>query len=345
MRTVLMSICVVCFTCMFGITSQATVYVDSTSLLIDQDSSVQAGEYAYYSLRLKSGTSLAVDMMVQGGLTNSLTVWLLDLPNFQKFRGDQEFSYFEGTSGHISSKARYRFTVPKPSVYYLIMDNRNAIFAPRSVHVTAYETIKGETEESRKIKDAFTKLYDGYLKGLFIFDDFDVHVTLCGTENAFSTPTIIMCRELADALSKKGVPGATVFVFLHEASHSLLNLWGFPLHDNEDVADELATFLLLFVDQEDLALQAADYWAQDVSEVEALRKLYIDDRHAISPQRARNIINWIGRKEDLQARWTRLLMPRLTDEVLRTMTKNTSDPTVASSADRELTSRGLGTQK
>jgi len=345
MRPVLISVGIFWLTSMLGATSQATVYVDSTSLLIDQDSSVQAGQYAYYSLRLKSGTSLAVDMAVQGGLTNSLTVWLLDLQNFQKFRGGQDFSYFKGSSGHISSQARYRFTVPKPSIYYLIMDNRNALVVPRSVHVTAYETIEGETEESRKIKDAFTKLYDGYLKGLFIFDDFDVHVTLCGTENAFSTPTIIMCRELADALSKKGVPGAIVFVFLHEASHSLLNLWGFPLHDNEDVADELATFLLLFADQEDLALQAADYWAQEISEVEALRKLYIDDRHAISPQRARNIVNWIGRKEDLKARWTRLLMPRFTDEVLRSIAKDSSNTSLSSLATRELASRAPGTQK
>src|SRR5882672_2977985 len=148
MRIAQISICVVCLTCMFGIQSQATVYVDSTSLLIDQDSSVQAGAYSYYTLHLKSGTSLAVDMTVQGGLTNSLTVWLLDLPNFQKFRGGQEFSYFTGTSGHISSKARYQFTVPRPSVYYLIMDNRNALLAPRTVHVTTYETIRGETEES-----------------------------------------------------------------------------------------------------------------------------------------------------------------------------------------------------
>ena len=345
MRTALISSCVVCLSCILGTPSQATVYVDSTSLLIDQDSSVEAGTYSYYTLRLKSGTSLAVDMTVQGGLTNSLTVWLLDLPNFQRFKGDQEFSYFKGTSGRISSNASYHFTVPKPSVYYLIMDNRNAFLVSRSVHVTAYETINGETEASRKIKDAFTKLYDGYLRGLFIFDGFDVHVTLCGTENAFSTPNIIMCYELSDSLSKKGVPGATVFVFLHEASHSLLNLWGFPLHDNEDVADELATFLLLFADQEDLAMQAADYWAQDVSEVEALRKLYIDDRHAISPQRARNIINWIGRKEDLQARWARLLIPRFTDEILRSMAKNTSDPTAASLAARELASRESELQK
>ncbi len=305
---------------------------------------MQAGTYSYYTLRLTSGTSLAIDMTVQGGLNNSLTVWLLDLPNFQKFKGGQEYSYFEGTSGHISAKARYRFRVPKPSVYYLIMDNRSALLVARSVHVTAYETIQGETEESRKIKDGLTKLYDG-LKGLFIFDDFDVHVTLCGTENAFSTPTIIMCWELADALAKKGVPGATVFVFLHEASHSLLNLWGLPLHDNEDVADELATFLLLFGDQDDLALQAAEYWAQDVSEVEALRKLYIDDRHAVSPQRARNIINWVGRKEELKARWTRLLIPRFTDDVLQTVAKNNRESTLASSAVRELASRGSGTQK
>ena len=49
--------------------------------------------------------------------------------------------------------------------------------------------------------------------------------------NAFSSPDIVICYELDEMLRVQGVPGAMMFVFLHEVSHSLLNVWDYPLYD------------------------------------------------------------------------------------------------------------------
>jgi len=323
----------------FSSPAWSAVFVEPTTLAIDETITVGAGSYSYYSLRLTTGSNLSVRLAVQGGLNNSLRVWLLDLENFQKFQANQEFAYFTGTSGTISNLASYRFSVPKSNIYYLILDNRAALLLLRKASVRVYTTSRQETDESRKIKEAYTALYDRYLKGLFVFPDFDIRVGLCGTENSFSTPDIFICMELNDALSKSGVPGTIAFVFLHEASHSLLKVWNYQLYDNEDAADELATVLLLLVDQEDMALQAAQYWAQEGSQAEAISKLYVDDRHSVSPQRARNITNWISRKQELISRWTNLLTPRFTDEWLASVANDAHDPYVQSVAKQEMATR------
>ncbi len=50
---------------------------------------------------------------------------------------------------------------------------------------------------------------------------------------------------------------------------------------------------------------------------EALTKLWLDDRHTISPQRARNIINWINKEDEITRRWLHLLIPKMTDEAVQ----------------------------
>lgn len=302
---------------LFAVAVQAEVFVEPTTVLVKDNSSVNSGSSQWYELTLNAGTELVVEFQVTGGLDNGLKVWLLDLANFQRFRAKQKFSYIEGTSGDIASNASYRIEVPQTNIYYLILDNRDTLFSARDVYTYAYKISDVETAHSKKTKEFYAQLYEGLLKKLFIFDDFDVYVAMCGTENAFSTPDIVICSELNALLIEKSVPGAATFVFLHEAAHSLLYVWNYPLYDNEDAADELATTLLLLMNAPEVALQAAKWWAQDMSNEKAISKLWVDDRHTISPQRARNIINWINNADDLTDRWANLLIPKMNSETLQ----------------------------
>ena len=245
-----------------------------------------------------------------------MTIWLLDLANFQRYKAGQRYNYFEGSSGKITSSSSYRFEVPEANIYYLVLDN-TLKFASRTARTYAYKITEGETEESKQTKEFYSGLYDEFLKKVFIFDDFNVYIEMCGTANAFSSPNIVICNELNTLLFRQNVPEAILFVFLHEAAHSLLNVWDYPLYDNEDAADEFATVMLLLVEDKAAALDAAKWWANSGSNDEALSKLWLDDRHTISPQRARNIINWINKEDEITRRWLHLLIPKMTDEAVQ----------------------------
>jgi hypothetical protein len=74
---------------------------------------------------------------------------------------------------------------------------------------------------------------------------------------------------------------------------------------------------------------------------EAMSRLWVDDRHTVSPQRARNIIAWINNEEELTRRWLHLLIPKMTDEALELALATDPDPTDPHSiaVDQELLKR------
>ena len=257
------------------------------------------------------------------------------LPNYQLLQAGREFGYFEEPSGSVRPNAFYRFVAPTTNIYYLVLDNRRSR-SKRVVHTTVYTSGDEPTEHSKATEKFYSVVYDA-LQELFEFEDFDIYVMRCGTVNAYSTPNIVICQELYETLTQQRVPGAIFFVFLHEVAHSLLYVWDYPLFDNEDVADELATFLLL--EQSDLALQAAQWWSRSGSDQEALSKLYVDDRHAVSPQRARNIVTWLNKEDEMARRWLRLLAPRMTTSALKDYTSDDHDAPLRQIARGELARR------
>jgi hypothetical protein len=268
-----------------------------------------------YTLALTQGSTLVARFQVAGQLNNKIKVWLLDGPNYQSYVAHQQFSYFQGTSGEIRGTGHYIFQVAQTGLYYLLVDNSGAWLLPRDVQLYVYSVFPQPGEDVLKREKDLT---DGLTKlgSLFIFPSFRVEIRHCGAENAFSNPNITICTELGESLSDQGLDQAIAFVFFHELGHTLLRLWGLPSWDNEDVADEFATVCIILSKQQEIALQAARWWASQTSEQEALAKLWVDDRHAVSPQRARNIIHWLSQQDDLLQRWMRLLVPHMQSSAL-----------------------------
>jgi hypothetical protein len=52
----------------------------------------------------------------------------------------------------------------------------------------------------------------------------------------------------------------------------------------------------------------------------------MDDRHSLSPQRARNIIRWSNNADDIVLRWQRVFVPQMQTAALQGML---SDPKVS----------------
>jgi Putative metallopeptidase len=322
----------------------SAVYFEPSQTLIREDIQVPAGRVSAYNFTLEPGTTLSADFRVSGGANNQIKVWLVDAVNYQLLLAGRQFNYFTGTSGSVRNTAKYAFQVPQANIYYLVLDNTGAWLLPRNVQLYVYARLPQPTPQQIEAQRQMNSMYDG-LKSFFIFDDFHISIQHCGLENAFSDPNITICMELVESLHDQNLDQAVAFVLFHELGHTLLRSWGQPGWDNEDMADEFATALLVIAKQQQTALSAAQWWASQTSEQQALAKLWLDDRHTVSPQRARNIVHWLNQPDEFVRRWLRVLTPNMQTEALKKLLDDT-DPRIDKTLVRgELAKRQYATQR
>lgn len=317
MKSIFMAVLVSLYSCLFAYNPNVTV--NPGELHVVDTYRINPGTYQTFKYYLNSGTQFNAIFNVSGGLDDSIHIWLLDVPNFNLFHNHKQYRYFKGTSGNISGNASYKFIIPYSGYYYVVLDNTSSFLLARNVYITLFSIPQQKTQVNVNLENGLQGLYNN-IKDEFIFDDIHIDVSFLGDANAFSdfnTGNITISFEILNASAKQGLSGNILFVFFHELGHSLFNLWGLPLGDNEDLADEFATVILLQHDLDKMAIDAASYWNKQTSRQEALSKIYLDDRHTISPQRARNIIKWINNKPALLRRWQTILMPHMTTQYLR----------------------------
>ena len=98
--------------------------------------------------------------------------------------------------------------------------------------------------------------------------------------------------------------------------------------DNEDAADEFATVFILMANDNEARLalrQAVNEWISKPSDLEAKGILRRSDRHTISIQRARNILQWEQNADDLKRRWLKIFVPHIKTYHLQQL-KNKPEP-------------------
>jgi hypothetical protein len=207
------------------------------------------------------------------------------------------------------------------------------------VNLYVYGVLPDKSPETLAAEKTITESVDK-LGELFIFPSFQLGIRHCGVVNAFSNPNIIICTELVESLLDQHLEQVVGFVLAHELGHTLLRQWGYPLWDNEDAANELATVLMILGKQKQIALEAAQWWASQTSEQEALSKMWVDDRHTISPQRGRNIIHWLNQPNDLLQRWFRIFVPNMQSSALMSALNDSEVPIDKNIVTEELRKRG-----
>ena len=133
----------------------------------------------------------------------------------------------------------------------------------------------------------------------------------CGAINAYYNPrekSITMCYELmADyaIFAFKSAPspeqglksslGGTIFVFVHELGHALIDILNLPvLGKEEDAVDQLATIMAanLGTDGTQMAIIAASRF-REMSNRQDARNIPFWNQHPLSEQRYYNIICWL----------------------------------------------------
>ncbi|MEW6377844.1 MAG: DUF4344 domain-containing metallopeptidase [Thermodesulfobacteriota bacterium] len=221
----------------------------------------------------------------------------------------------------------FELRLPQSGPYYLVLDNTNSVVSSKNVQVYVISVLSQPLAHHIALKELLEQFY-GKLNDIFDFPGFNMNVRHCGEENAYSSPDITICIELIEGLYKRGNTAALSWTIFHELGHSLLRLWDYPSWDNEDYADEFATVFILMANDNEarLALRhAVNEWISKRSDLEAKEILRRSDRHTISIQRARNILQWEQSGDDLKRRRLKIFVPHIKTHHLQQL-KNKPEP-------------------
>jgi hypothetical protein len=264
------------------------------------------------------GRPIKVMVNFAGG-TGDLSAAIIDEANLNFFR--QKLPYRAQRSARQLPPIALEGPTWSYGNYYLLLDNTHAVLASRQVAYRVEYMDKADPESVKALKEMLEKTYAA-LKEDFVFSDFNIDLKPCGQANAFSAPDITICTELVMDFVAKRRMAALAPVIVHELGHTLLNLWGMPGYDNEDIADEFAAVVLLSGDKdtESGARALSDmitWFSEQDAKAQAVGMLVQGDRHALSIQRVRNLQRIMEDPNPVIARWNRLLYRQMTAKALQ----------------------------
>jgi hypothetical protein len=272
-------------------------------------------------------------VLVEVEASANLDVALVDNMGFRRLPALDYPLFHARDDAHVS----FSVTIPTTGDYYLVLDNRGSA-EPR----TARLTIRASSGSRQGTAEVTLTAFEESLRRLFVFEPFPIRVKRCGVPQAFAGPSgIVLCTEYAERLARvlgDRAKDAVLFTLFHELGHVLLAQWKYPAFDNEEVADEFATAVMIMLGQGARVRAKAEFFAKNASAAEALAKQLRDDRHPISAQRARNLLRWLD-DPNLVRKWQPLFVPRMQTAILRRLL---ASPPVW--ADRELIERTLATR-
>lgn len=231
--------------------------------------------------------------------------------------------------GEVIDKLSFTVLIPAADNYYLILDNRTGekksnmqikIQASATAASLSQKSTPGVTSEpgfEKKLESLGTEL-----EKIFMFDPFPIKAIVCSNTGVFSSPEgIILCvdfiKQVFESIgNQEKTTDVLIFALFHEVGHLLLEQWGYPFYDNEEIADEFASILLIVVGQKERLSSTAEYFLSTPSASEMVAKIFQDDRHPLSVQRSRNILRSIKNPEKTR-RWLNFFIPHMQTAMLR----------------------------
>lgn len=270
--------------------------------------------------------SYKIGIRANNAIYKDITAFIVDDQNLNLFKQGYQFrgiGYQKAvTPFYIQGST---FTVGN---HYLVLDNRYAALISKKIDISIESKFQLSDDDAQKIKDIFVNFYSN-LKEQINYPDFNINVDTCGEANASSNAQngdIKYCAEMIYKLTKSRNSGALAGIFLHEVGHSVLRLWEMPGNNNEDIADEFATYMMMSSGPKGQAFLQGylDFWAEMIplSQAEARNMIVNGDRHSLSIQRIRNIRENIIAGEAFMKKWNRLLYPHFTNQGLQKIIDN-----------------------
>jgi hypothetical protein len=244
-------------------------------------------------------------------------------------------------TGRVEGRLSFSVAIAEKGDHYLILDNRRGTEA-RAVTVTL-QAAQG-TQNSIQAAGAILREFEKQLHRLFVFEPFPTGVKQCGAPRAFAEePGVFLCTEyvyhLYDALKdQEKAKDFISFSIFHEVAQELLQRWKHPESGKTERADEFAVALMVMLNQKSRALGAADFVIKNPSTFSAMTKLFHDERHPLSAERARDVLNW-AKDSALPKKWQPFLVPHMQTALLKRLKQKPTSWTDLSLVDKELAAR------
>jgi hypothetical protein len=309
-----------------------TYFAPPSALAIEAKTEVPAGKTTSVRLRnTPEGALVSVEVKTDG----DIAVLFVDSQEKNRVKPIGRPLFHSQAESDLS----FSVTIPKTGTYFIVFDNRKGD-EPRSIEVTV-RALRGNSAQTA---ESMLRTFEQQMHKVFVFDTFAIRIAKCGKPNAFSSQAgIVLCAEYAQKLfetlgDKTKASNAFIFTLFHEMGHVLLGQWKYPFFDNEDVADEFATAVMVMMGQKERARSKAEFFAANPSKNEALSKLFRDDRHPVSPQRARNILRWVNDPQ-LVRKWQPVLVPHMQTNVLESLQRRPNGWTDPALVEKELAAR------
>ena len=298
---------------------------------------VPAGQWK--GLRIKNLPRDAV-VAVQIESDGSIVVGIVDAKSYKKPPESQRPLFI----GQVENQLGFSVTVAEPGDHYLLLDNR---LGKESRAVKATVRAARGSADQMEAANKILRDFEQKLHQVFIFDPFPMAIQKCGSPKAFAESSgVILCAEYVYHLhalikDKEKTRDALSFSIFHQVARVLLAQWDHPFRSNKDVADELATVLITMVNQKERALGAANYFSQNASAYYAMKKIFQDERHPLSPERANNVLAWLKDK-DLVRKWQEILVPHMQTALLKRLQQRPTPWTDLPLVEKELANRNSG---
>lgn len=300
---------------------------------------IGAGQYWIYPLPGNTaGDNYRISIGTSNAVWKDLSAYVVDESNLAFLKNGAQFRAQGLTKG--VTPFQFDATRARAEQLYLVLDNRYAKFITKKAAIGVKLATRIPEDAALKIEATFGRFYAG-LKTKFEFPDFNINISPCGSVNALSaveTGDITLCSELFSQYARQ--PNVLAFVMAHEIGHTLLNRWGLPGGDNEDMADEFAAYVMLSGTNGASALiEALDFFKGRNPYLEAKVTIEHGDRHSLSIQRIRNLQGAIQNPGPVLAKWRRLLYPHFTRDALIRVTAAPGPNDDATLAKEELAKR------
>jgi hypothetical protein len=221
--------------------------------------------------------------------------------------------------GQVERRLSFSVSIPATDGYFIVLDNRTGQQA-KAVQITVHAAPSGG--DQLEVADKMLPEFERQFHQVFVFDPFLIRVERCGEPKAFRDESgIVLCTEYVryshDILNNKQMTqNALCFSIFHEVGRALLIKWNHPSSSKQEVCDEFATVLMVMLNQRQRISELAEYFVKNPKAPEALRKLFQDDRHPFSVERARRILRWLEDPQLVRS-WQRALVPRMQTTLLR----------------------------